>query len=426
MFVTRDGGTSWRLACSDVFGVPYTALNPSPTALLRGGTMVTTGGVRGMWISRDGGCSGSHDNPFGEASAVDLSTTPDGSSLYAMVVRPDADAGPSGLSSQVWLSNDDAATFSPVGTSVPQLLTNLAVAPSNPAVMYAVRGEGIDPATLLVSRDGGVTWASLLVALPSTDVVGLRILGIHPTDPDLVFLSEALQHVFAAAEPPTSVMVSADGGETMTTIFKGQGAVFGLTFSRGGEEVFFGGPQDGLLRADVAALRARDPTAVKSVSATPVYGLTWTADGLYAGGNEWGASLPFTIGVSHDRGITFEPVMGLCGVVPLACGRNGAPAPECAGAARDYVTDILTAHCGADGAVSAGAPPAKASDGGSPSGAPQPNGTSPDGGASSAARPDLNIQSGCSAASSGSDGAAPWLFAAALVIRAARARRRDR
>jgi hypothetical protein len=66
-----------------------------------------------------------------------------------------------------------------------------AMAPSNPLVVYETMAKGMQqrlPATLRATSDGGVTWRTLAMPIP-TDNIGYAGIGVSPLDPQTVFLS---------------------------------------------------------------------------------------------------------------------------------------------------------------------------------------------------------------------------------------------
>jgi hypothetical protein len=66
-----------------------------------------------------------------------------------------------------------------------------AMAPSNPQVVYETMAKGMQqrlPATLRATNDGGATWRTLAMPIP-TDNIGYAGIGVSPLDPQTVFLS---------------------------------------------------------------------------------------------------------------------------------------------------------------------------------------------------------------------------------------------
>ncbi len=119
----------------------------------------------------------------------------------------------------VWETRDAGRTWQPIFDSQPiGSIGALAVAPSNPNVIYVGSGEAdmrSDIAQgdgMYKSTDGGKTWTH--VGLTDSQQIG-RII-IHPDNPDLVYVA-ALGHPYAA-NAERGVFRSSDGGNTWQKI----------------------------------------------------------------------------------------------------------------------------------------------------------------------------------------------------------------
>ncbi len=116
----------------------------------------------------------------------------------------------------MWKTTDGGATFAPIFDDQPvQAIGALAVAPSDPKIVWAGTGEAwvIRPTDVMgdgiyKSTDGGATWKH--VGLRETGRIG-RIL-VHPTNPDIVFAC-ALGRVTGPQEE-RGVFRSTNGGGT--------------------------------------------------------------------------------------------------------------------------------------------------------------------------------------------------------------------
>jgi photosystem II stability/assembly factor-like uncharacterized protein len=116
----------------------------------------------------------------------------------------------------VWKSDDYGNTWGPVSDKF--LRTSsvgaLAVAPSNPDVVYAGMGESCFRGNILQgdgiyrSSDAGKTWQH--VGLENTETVSK--IRVHPTNPDLVYAA-VLGHAYGP-NPERGVFRSKDGGKT--------------------------------------------------------------------------------------------------------------------------------------------------------------------------------------------------------------------
>ncbi|MBL8981823.1 MAG: sialidase, partial [Gemmatimonadetes bacterium] len=96
-----------------------------------------------------------------------------------------------GASGGVWKTTDGGRTFTPTFDDMPvQAIGSIAVAPSNPRIVWAGTGEAwairdsdMQGDGIYKSTDGGMTWKHS--GLPESGRIGRVI--IHPTNPDIVF-----------------------------------------------------------------------------------------------------------------------------------------------------------------------------------------------------------------------------------------------
>ncbi len=122
----------------------------------------------------------------------------------------------------VWKTRDAGRTWDPIFDGQPVgSIGALAVAPSNPRVLYVGTGEADMRSDIAQgdgvykSVDGGKTWAN--VGLRDSQQIG-RIL-VDPSNPDLVYVA-ALGHPYAA-NAERGVYRSTDGGRTWSKILGG-------------------------------------------------------------------------------------------------------------------------------------------------------------------------------------------------------------
>ncbi|OLC45901.1 MAG: glycoside hydrolase [Acidobacteria bacterium 13_1_40CM_65_14] len=119
----------------------------------------------------------------------------------------------------VWKTDDYGRTWHPIFDGAPTgSVGDVAVAPSNPDVIYLGSGEGLHRPDLGVgdgifkSIDAGRTWRH--VGLGDVQQVG-RIV-IHPRDPDVVFVA-GMGHPYGANDE-RGVFRTADGGRSWTKV----------------------------------------------------------------------------------------------------------------------------------------------------------------------------------------------------------------
>ena len=126
----------------------------------------------------------------------------------------------------IWKTVDGGAHWQPIFDDQPAAsIGALAVAPSDPEVVWAGTGEAFLRANMSIgngiykSTDGGKTWRHM--GLAATGRIGRVI--VHPEDPDLVYAA-ALGHCYGP-QPDRGVYRTRDGGETWEQVlYAGQNA----------------------------------------------------------------------------------------------------------------------------------------------------------------------------------------------------------
>src|ERR1017187_9049327 len=115
----------------------------------------------------------------------------------------------------VWKTDDFGQTWAPIFDAQPtQSVGAIAVAPSNPSIIYVASGEGLRRPDLSVgdgiyrSADAGVTWKHLGLR----DGQQIPALAIDPRNPDRLFAA-VLGHPYGA-NPERGIFRSTDGGAT--------------------------------------------------------------------------------------------------------------------------------------------------------------------------------------------------------------------
>ena len=115
----------------------------------------------------------------------------------------------------VWKTNDYGRTWKPIFDSQPTgSIGDIAVSQSNPNIIYAASGEGLQRPDLSAgdgvykSTDGGASWRNMGLG----DAQQLASIIVDPTDPNRIFVA-ALGHPYGA-NTERGVFRSLDGGET--------------------------------------------------------------------------------------------------------------------------------------------------------------------------------------------------------------------
>lgn len=210
------------------------------------------------------------------------------------------DAGVFLYDSALYLSQDNGGSFAAVGKPLDPtgVYQTVDLAPSNPQRIYVSgsRGIGADrKGLLLTSDDGGATFHETQVPLTWPDEYAPYIAGVHPTNPDILYVRTA-----GPPGAPARLLLSTDAGATFTEILKFQGPMEGFALNSDGSEVWAGGTVDRLHHA-----RTSDHV-FKKISDVQVQCLTWAAPELWLCSNE---ITGFIAGRSTDNGQTFSPLL---------------------------------------------------------------------------------------------------------------------
>jgi len=108
----------------------------------------------------------------------------------------------------IWMTNDAGRTWKPIfDAEQVASIGALAIAQSNPKIIYAGTGEQTQGNGVYKSTDGGVTWAS--VGLQETHIIPAVV--VDPKDPNLVVVAATGDRTSGAER---GIYRSADGGKT--------------------------------------------------------------------------------------------------------------------------------------------------------------------------------------------------------------------
>jgi hypothetical protein len=123
-----------------------------------------------------------------------------------------------------------------------------------------------------------------------------------------------------------------DGGIRAKSLFRGTADLPGFALSPDGKKVLISGTRDGIHEADLDRALAEGHAAFQQIYARPIWGLEWTAQGLFAGGENYGAvgEREFTLGLSTDGGRTFTPLMTVCDLQFSKCPADSTVGQHCA------------------------------------------------------------------------------------------------
>jgi MYXO-CTERM domain-containing protein len=318
--LTKNNGQDWGWICEDAVGFGGTE---DPMLAFAADGSILAGTFEGLRVSLDTGCDwGLVGGGLAGFYVTDLAMEKNDPSKGVLL------AGDTAGLVQLWETGDDGATWTQAGVSLPSSFVGVTVetAPSDRNRVYASGSVGPPsypayPGLIERSDDRGATWQPLFI--PGSDDQTLPyISGVDPQDPDVLY-------VRLDGNPTSQLIVSKDGGATWAKIFESKTPEMGATsplpgfaLSPDGSTVAVGGPNDGLWTAAASTL------AFTKVSTMSALCLTWSSAGLYGCADE--IADDFTAGISKDQGKTWTPLLhlaGLCG--PLACGAESGVAMRC-------------------------------------------------------------------------------------------------
>jgi len=196
VFRSTNGGASWTAISNGLPGhataLAVDSSNPATVYAGIGGAGVAGGSGDGVYKSTDGGASWNAVNNGIAASPRGvhaLAIAPSDPSVLYMATG----GGGEGLTAAIYSSTNAGADWT-ASTGLPaNAPTNvLAIDPSNPATVYAgTNGSGI-----FKSTDGGASWAAVNTGLPANDFVALHAfitaLVVDPSNPATLYVSFSL------------------------------------------------------------------------------------------------------------------------------------------------------------------------------------------------------------------------------------------
>ena len=312
---SRDGGKTFDYRCEFALGI--TGEQDTMTAITANGTTVAAT-FTGMLTTTDG-CTYVVPPDLANKILPDLALSR--STPHELMAFHEIGASEGKYDSQIVRSADDGQTWSNVGPALPAdlLPITIDIAPSDPRRVYLSGqvGKADDFASVLMrSDDGGATFVRAVVP-ESAGFRSAYIAAVHPLDVDRLY-------VRVDDFPSTVIWSSNDGGQTFHKLFTGVGRLLGFAISPDGNEIAFGGPDDGIY------VGPSDGTTFARRSDVGALCLTFTADALYACADAKASG--FSLGRSHDKGTTFENILQfdkLCGVT--GCDRSTKVGMYCQG-----------------------------------------------------------------------------------------------
>lgn len=287
LFVSHNSGNSFSSICEAGIGFTGTA---DPTYVVTASGAVLAGLYNGFAISRDRGCDWSFTPYQDDAASLDL--TARANDVYALMIsRASASAG----TPFVVVSHDDGRTFSRTGAPLDPAVRfeTIDAAPSDPQRLYLSGSRGGESlaGVLLVSRDGGASWAERSIPLRPTEQSAF-ISAVDPHRADRIYVRTS-----GAIDASSQLLVTDDAGNTWKQAYRAYGPLLGFALSPDGREVYLGW-NGGVVAASTRTL------AFEQRAKFDLRCLAASGAALWACGND---SLDaFLAGASKDKGRTFQ------------------------------------------------------------------------------------------------------------------------
>lgn len=285
--ISLDSGQSWQWICPEGMGVG--AWRPNRYHWLAGGDLVAATGSA-LVHSKDQGCSWTTHPFFKDTWVTGLAVHPtDERLMYAATGKPTVANG-------LYRSEDGSETWTPVlAPTADARYSALHLSPADPRRLYA---SGLDAGGMFLMRsdDAGQTWTRLAQPLTQyTRPYDLILLKVSATSPDVLWAK-------VSAQGYTYVLVSRDGGATLTQVLELADVLVDLETSADGATVWAATP--------VNLYRLREGQAAETLTLPEGNACaTRVGDTLYACGSSWVHD--WALAKSQDEGTTWEPSFGL-------------------------------------------------------------------------------------------------------------------
>src|SRR5213592_5137305 len=220
IYRSSDAGQTWtHLELRDAQQIPKIAVDPKNANRLFVAALGHPYGPnaeRGIFRSTDGGRTFARvlyvdENTGGKDVDIDPSN-PD--TVFATLLEqrqgPWENAAWNGTHGGIFKSTDGGATWKPLKQGLPEGLIDaeLAIAPTNPRLLYATVDAGDECSGIYRSDDAGETWTRSTTDGRPTSRVNEAVPHVHPRDPDTLIVTDVVSYK------------STDGGRTFVP-FKG-------------------------------------------------------------------------------------------------------------------------------------------------------------------------------------------------------------
>jgi hypothetical protein len=321
LVVTADRGATWHYVCEGSFA-HMAIFGGDPLVDFAGDESLVVGAQISMSVSSDRGCNWLKTLGAGDEFIVDHAVSKSSpSTIVAAVIVPTPDA----VANTIRESHDSGRTWNNVGTQVPlTAMYTLDLDPLDPRHVY-VSGISNDAGVLAVSTDLGSTWSVHPILDTGPDEVPF-IAGIHPTDPNRIFVRTDSARQDGSERAGDALLYSGDGGISWQRLHRSQAKLLGFALSPDGSRVLlgYGDPAAGDLPGPVGMFES----STSDFSFEHVYGghvncLTWTTTGLYVCSDETRDGFELGFSPSSEMGTDASCLVPLLHrgevVGPLAC-----------------------------------------------------------------------------------------------------------
>jgi hypothetical protein len=334
LIVSNDAGATWNHVCEAATGT-YAGEDPLLELLTDGKILART--EVALVKSEDSWCNWGAVRD-GVANQVQDITRGPAAPMTVLAIVSTYDAG-KGFKSHFTQSTDGGSTWS-AERELPLVTRGLSidVAPSTPKRVVVSGFDSSNGQRLLVSDDGGGTWLGRQIA-GTGPASAPYLAAISQKDPNHIFLrTDSYEDINGIDTATDALLVTLDGGVTWATAFQKNAKLFGFALSPDESTILVGygdpvvaatyvEPLDlGIYRADAAAVLA-DPANAAShfekIFDASVTCLRWTKTGLFACTSQ--AERGFEVGKAPDAAFTladanpFTPLLTLPRVRPLPC-----------------------------------------------------------------------------------------------------------
>jgi photosystem II stability/assembly factor-like uncharacterized protein len=188
----------------------------------------TTGG--GVWKTDDGGINWANvsDGYLATGSVGAMAVAPSNPNVIYVGMGEACFRGNASHGDGVYKSSDAGKTWTKVGLEATRQIGRLQIHPTNPDIVYvAALGDAWGPSPdrgVFRTRDGGRTWQKVLYR---SDNAGAIDIVLDPNDPNVLYAStlELRRYPwgFRSAGPGTALYKSTDGGDTWTDLSSRKG-----------------------------------------------------------------------------------------------------------------------------------------------------------------------------------------------------------